>query len=236
MSEPPAGTAGAAWRRGLRDALGLPCVVLTASMMGFGSLARDSGLGLGMALAASAGVWGLPGQVAMAELYAAGAGALTVVLAASLANARFLPMTVSFMPHLRGAVSRRAMFGLAQLISVNSWTAGLRAFPGLAPAQRAPYFCAFALAIMAAGLAGTALGYWAVDRLARPLTLGLIYLNPAYFALLFAGTRGRLGIGALLLGALAGPLFHRLSPDWGLLATGLVAGSAAFVLGRGWRQ
>ena len=67
----------------------------------------------------------------------------------------------------------------------------------------------------------------------------LSYIIPLFFALLFAGSRGRTIILALLLGALAGPLFHLLSPDWGLMATGVIAGSGAFVLARApwwWRS
>ena len=47
-------------------------IVLTG-MMGFGSLAADSHISLWGSLAASAGIWGLPGQIVMAEFYAAGA-------------------------------------------------------------------------------------------------------------------------------------------------------------------
>ena len=54
--------------------------MLLASMTGFGSLANQSGFSLGMALASTAGLWGLPGQVALVELHAAGVGALFQLL------------------------------------------------------------------------------------------------------------------------------------------------------------
>ena len=57
-------------RLALADALGFPALILLASMTGFGSLARESGLGLGVALSATAGIWGLPGQIALAEFHA----------------------------------------------------------------------------------------------------------------------------------------------------------------------
>ena len=95
-------------RRAVLDALGMPSLVLLASMTGFGSLARESALGLEIALLATAGIWGLPGQIALAELYAAGSEILAVVMAVSLANARFLPMAVSFVPLLRPGLARRA--------------------------------------------------------------------------------------------------------------------------------
>jgi len=43
-----------------------------------------------------------------------------------------------------------------------------------------------------------------------------------------ADARHRARILALVVGALAGPPLHLVSPDWGLLATGVLAGSLAF--------
>jgi predicted branched-subunit amino acid permease len=220
-------------RRAALDALTMPSIVLFASMTGFGSLARDSGLTLGVALASTAGVWGLPGQIAFAELYAAGSEALAVVMAVSLANARFLPMAVSFVPLLRAGLRRRVwLFALVQLMSINTWAAGLREFPSLSGPLRRRYYALFSAICMVAALAGTATGFYATGALPRPVTLGLLFLNPLFFALLFAGTRGRTIITALLIGAILGPIFHLVSPDWGLMATGLVAGTAAFGLSR----
>lgn len=222
--------ARAVTRRGILDALGSPAIVLVFSMTGFGSLARESGFDLPMAVAATAAVWGLPGQLAMAELYAAGSSLLAIVLAVSFANARFFPMAVSFLPLLRPGLRGNArLYALVQLLSVNSWAAGLRAFPGMAPALRRHYFTGFALTCIAAGLTGTTMGYLAIGAMPRSVALGLVFMNPVFFAVLFAGTRGRPAIVALLLGAFAGPPLHLVSPDWSLPATGLLAGTAAFL-------
>ncbi len=220
-------------RRALRDALGLPSLILLASMTGFGSLARESGLSLGIALGATAGVWGLPGQLAFAELYAAEAGAFAIGLAVALANARFLPMAVSFLPWVRvGLTHPSRLYAIVQLLSLNSWAAGLRAFPRMAPELRRLYFVVFASVCITSGLVGTALGYFAVGALPRPVALGLIFLNPVFFAMVFAGARGRATLLALGLGAFCGPLAHLLVPDWSLLIAGVVAGSLAFWLSR----
>jgi predicted branched-subunit amino acid permease len=61
------------------------------------------------------------------------------------------------------------------------------------------------------------------------VTLGLVFLNPIYFMLVFvADARHRARILALVVGAVTGPPLHLVSPDWGLLATGVLAGSLAF--------
>ncbi len=217
----------------MRDALGLPALVLFASMTGFGALARESGLGLAPALAATAGIWGLPGQIALAELYAAGGELLAVTLAVSMANARFLPMAVSFLPLLQAGLGRRAwLFALVQLLSVNTWAAGLRVAPGLPGHGRRRYFVVFAAICLSAALIGTAAGYLGGGALPRPVTFGLVFLNPVFFALIFADMRGRATAIALGIGAFLGPPLHLVSPDWGVLATGLIAGTAAFALAR----
>ena len=219
--------------RGLRDALAAPSLVLLFSMMGFGSVAASSGLSLPMALVTTAGVWGLPGQVAMVELYAAGASAAAAIAAASFANARFLPMSVSFLPLMREGVRRRGLLLLlVQLLSINSWAVGQRVFPLIAPRRRWLWFVTFAGICMVAGLAGTALGFYGLGTLPPPVALGLVFLNPLFFAVLLSGTRGRPAVIALLLGALLGPPMHLLSPDWGLLACGLLAGTGAYWLTR----
>ena len=219
------------YRKAIRDALGFPSIMLLASMTGFGSLAKESGLTLGMALSSTAGIWGLPGQVALVEMHAAGVSAVFVILAVSLANARFLPMAVSFIPLMRDGVKRFGwMFALVQLLSINSWAAGLRSFPEIATNLRARYYLLFALICMSAGLAGTAIGYFGIGVMNRAAALGLIFLNPLFFAVLLAGSQARPAIAAMLIGIPLGPILHMLSPDWGLLVTGLLGGSLAFYL------
>src|SRR5436853_6539977 len=94
-------TPAQARRRGVRDALGVPAAVLAAGMIGFGALAFESGLTVLQAMACTAGIWALPGQLVLVELHLAGApGALTVP-GVMLTSARFLPMSISLMPVIR---------------------------------------------------------------------------------------------------------------------------------------
>ena len=52
-----------AFRRGLREAFGMPALVLSSSMVGFGSLARESGIDLIVTILTTLGIYGLPGQI-----------------------------------------------------------------------------------------------------------------------------------------------------------------------------
>ena len=224
-------------RRALADACSFPWLVLLASMTGFGSLARDGGFGLDLALVSTLGIWGLPGQVALVELYSGGAELAAVIMASSLANARFLPMAVVLMPRLRQGLRaglRRsvAVFALAQLMTVNTWAAAMRTSQEFQGADLRLYYLVFSAVCLSAACLGTAVGYFAVGVLPWPVTMGLIFINPLFFAVLFAGFKGRPVVISMVSGALLGPLFHLLEPDYGILMTGVVAGTLAFGLSR----
>ena len=211
----------------------MPVYVVAASMLGFGSLAHDSGLSFGVSVVSTATVWGLPGQVAFAELFAVGAPVLAIVLASSMANLRFLPMSLSLMPLFRA--DRRGWrwrYLLVAMMSVNTWALTLRRGPNLNENQRVPYFTGLSVTCMTAGVLATALGYHLAGTLPFYVTVSLIFLNPMYFIFLFSSIRQRSCILAMMIGAVLGPLFHMISPDWGLPFVGVIAGSAAFLLDR----
>ena len=211
----------------------MPLLVVGSSMVGFGSLARDSGFGWGLSVISTITVWGLPGQVVFAEMFAAGAPVAAIMLASSMANLRFLPMSLSMMPLFRDdRAAWRWRNLLVAMMSVNTWALTVRRGPSLAVDQRAPYFIGLSAACMAAGVAGTALGYHLAGALPFSITVSLIFLNPVYFVFLFAGVRQRKFVLALIIGAVLGPLVHRVSPDWGLVFCGVVAGTAAYWLDR----
>lgn len=226
-----------AFRAGMRDGLGVPAVVLSASFLGFGSLCRESGLSLWLGLASTATGWALPGQIAMVELYAVGASLAVILLAVALTNARLLPMAVVLMPMMRspGAPAWRYYIA-AQFVAVTAWTFSMQRFPHLRREERLPYYLGIALLLWVVTLGATALGYVLADAVPAYVTLGLVFLNPIYFMLIFvAEFRQPERALALVLGAVLGPLLHLASPDWGLLATGLIAGTAAFLMTR-WRE
>lgn len=219
--------------RAIRDALGMPTVVLLASMTAFGSLARESGLTLEMALASTLGVFALPGQIVFVEMQAAGGEVVALILAVSFANARFLPMAISILPLLRvGLVRSGWLYLYAHMLSAQSWAYCRRVFPQLPAEGRRPYFLAFAISILTISLCGTALGFILTAALPRPLALGLVLVNPLFLLLLLVDSRSRPVIFALIGGIILGPTIHPLAPDWGLLATGLVAGTGGFVADR----
>ncbi|MFI4989210.1 MAG: AzlC family ABC transporter permease [Alphaproteobacteria bacterium] len=219
---------------GLREAFGLPALTLTASYLGFGSLVHSTGLGFVPGLATTFGMWALPGQVALVELYGAGASFLVIAATVALTNARFLPMTVVLMPHLRtGHAPRWVFYAVAHLVAVTSWVFAMQRCPQLAEEKRLPYFFGLTFVLWLGCFAGTAGGFVLAGGLPHVVSLGLVFLNPLYFMLIFAADlRERARLYSLAVGAVLGPLFHLLSPEWGLPLTGIVAGTLAFALDR----
>ena len=64
------------------------------------------------------------------------------------------------------------------------------------------------------------------------MMIGLAIVNPVYFTCMMIGAIKNRSIGlSVLLGAILGPLFFLVSPEWSILYGGLLAGTLAFFLG-----
>jgi len=227
------GGTGEVMRKALYDAFSLPAFILLFTMMGFGSLARGAGFGAEMAALATVLIWGLPGQLAMVELTATGQGLVAIVCACSLANARFLPMVVSFVPAMsRARASLSGMLLDAQLLSINSWAMCLRRFPEIEPRFRRRYYLTFASSILLAAVAGTLMGYHGAVLLPASILLGLIFISPLFFALVLAAVPGRAERLSMLIGCVTIPAAHILLPSVDLLITGIIGGSLGFAAGK----
>lgn len=224
---------GRIFQKAILDSLSLPVFILLTTMMGFGSLAQSVGFSPEMSALATALIWGLPGQLAMVEMTATGQELVAIIFACSLANARFFPMVVSFIPSMtRNRTSFPKLVLYAQLLSINSWAVCLRKFPEIDPGYRQLYFIVFAISILTAAIAGTLLGYYASAVLPDAFVLGLIFLSPLFFALILSAVPGAGERASLFLGCLVVPLVHRYFPSVDLLITGVVGGSLGYYLGR----
>ena len=223
----------AAFLAGMREGAGMPTVMVTSAMLGFGSLARDSGLTLDITVALSVGIWGLPGQVAMAELWAMGAPWLAIVLTSSMGNMRFMPMALLTVPWFRGDGRRGwTRYVAAQVISINIWTVFMRRAPVIPAPRRFPYYMGVSTICMIGGTIGTIAGFILAGTMPPAVTIALVFMNPAYFMFVFSSVRQRNTIIAVILGAFTGPLLHQVTPNWSVPLTGLLAGTAAFMLDR----
>ena len=221
-----------ALHRGIRDSVGAPVLLLFASYLGFGSLVHSSDLSLFAGLFSTISTFALPGQIVVVELYATGATLTVIAIAVALTNVRLLPMTLSLIPHL-GHVAPWKRYGVAHMIAVTGWVQALGIFGRLPVAERLPYYVGFSGMLIVSTLVGTTIGFLLADAVPTAVSLGLVFVNPLYFALVLSrNLTVRTHAWAMALGALLGPGLHLASPNWGLLATGLIAGTAGFLIGQ----
>ena len=62
--------------------------------------------------------------------------------------------------------------------------------------------------------------------------IGLAIINPIYFTCMMVGAMKTIKISlSIILGAILGPAFYFISPEWCILFGGIVAGTIAFFIG-----
>jgi hypothetical protein len=219
---------------GLRDCLVAPGWGAFAAMAGFGAIAGQADVSLSVAWTLLFGLWSMPGQVAYLELHDTGIGPIALIGAVTVANIRMLPLTIASIPLLRdGGGVRPADFLLAQLNSVTAYVQ-LADMAERIPdrPRRARHFLGFCVGTLILTGPATAIGY----VLARSLPIiplqAMVFLAPLY-VLLLAGRSGKANvIISVAAGALLVPIAHLVSPAWGIVGGGTLAGSIAFLVTR----
>jgi 4-azaleucine resistance transporter AzlC len=185
----------ASFREGVRKGVpyALAAFLLSAS---FGVLARAAGMPAAAAIAMSLVVFAGSAQFAAISILAAGGGLGAAVLAATMMNARFLPMGIALAPSLPGGPLKRAAQG--QTVVDASWALANRGDGTfdrwLLFGTTAPQYVTWA--------AGTVAGVLLGGVLPDAHDLGLDAIFPAFFlALLLAELRRPGGREAAVLGA-----------------------------------
>ena len=235
---PPRDVQREARAAGARDAFGIPAAVLSAGMVGFGALVYASGLDIWIAIACTAGLWALPGQVVLVEMHVAGAPGVATIIAVMLTAVRFLPMTLTVMPLVRDENVRNGkLYATVQFVATSSWAWAVQRLPDMPREVRLSYFIGFGGMCWAVSVVGAAIGFYLAGSFPPLLRLGFIFLNPVYLVVLLLGdARTALAFVSLACGAIAGPLLHIAYPEWSVLLTGLIAGTTAYFIQRAWRR
>ena len=224
---------GQVLRRGIGDAVNIPGFALGSTMMGFSVIAKEAGLNFWMVLATTASVWGLPGQVAFAGLYATGASLLLIFVAVALANMRMMLMVISGADILRLRdlnlpLWRRVL--VMHFLAITSWTQISYMQERYSSDQLLTYYTGFSLTIFAFGMTGTTIGFFFDDLIPPEILRIVIFVTPIYILLLIINARQTVNRIALVIGASLCPLFYLWIGNWSVLVSGLVGGTLAILI------
>jgi len=234
----PAWAAGAtrpqAFLRGFVVMVETPGLVLFASALGFGALARDSGFELGHAVFLTAVFYALPGQVLLVDQFARGSAILAAAFAVSLTGIRLFPMTVTLIPLVRDDRSPRWLTLLvAHYVAVTAWVEAQRRLLPLPAHLRLLHFLGLGSALLCNTTAGTVLGFLLVGGVSAVVSAAFLFMTPLYFLTsLVATSRTAADRLAVMFGLALGPPLFLLLPGFDLLAAGVIGGTLAHRLGK----
>jgi len=181
-AEPASDSPSVTWsalREGIRDAAGLPALMLMASLVGVGGLARDIGYPLGAGVLSTVLIWAAPGQMVLFGTIASGAALPAVAVAVSLSSVRFLPMTMALLPLMRRpGTPTWVLLLISHYVAITAWVHSMRVMPDMAPERRIPYFFGFANTVLVAAALATGAGYYLIGQLPAALAAGLLLTSP----------------------------------------------------------
>jgi len=169
----------------------------------------------------------------MAESFLVGASLINIFLAVWLVNARLYPMTVSLMPLLLHKSQPRWKYYLScHFIAVSAWLIMKSNYQSIEKKYRIDFWMGIGTGTWSIAIVSTIIGFLVSDYLNKDMMIGLAIVNPVYFACMMVGAMKSLQINlSIILGAILGPLFFFVSPEWSILYGGVLAGTLAYFVG-----
>jgi predicted branched-subunit amino acid permease len=221
------------WRGARTACLSPLAIVLWSSYVGFGGLLHDVGFPLGAGVFATLAIWALPAQLLLVGGFVAGTATLAIAFAVGLSSMRMLPLVVSILPYLRGHSRIGTQLLAAHFVAVSGWVEGMRHLPALPAAVRMPFFFGLGSTFVGGSAVASIIGFYLAGSLPRPLALGLLFLTPISFLLaLMRNARDRVDHLSLAFGLALAPVMALYAGTLDLLWTGILGGSAAFLVHR----
>ena len=148
-------------------------------------------------------------------------------------NARLYPMTVSLMPLLLHKSQPRWKYYLScHFIAVSAWLIMKSNYQSIEKKYRIDFWMGIGTGTWSIAIVSTIIGFLVSDYLNKDMMIGLAIVNPVYFACMMVGAMKSLQINlSVILGAILGPLFFFVSPEWSILYGGVLAGTIAYFVG-----
>jgi len=210
-----------------------PAIALACSFIAIGALLKNIGFNVKETILSTFLTYALPGQLVMAESFLIGASLINIFLAVWLVNARLYPMTISLMPLLKEEGQPEWKYYLScHFLSVSSWLIMKDKIQTVEQKNRIDFWIGIGTGTWTTAIVATVAGYFLSDYLNKDMMIGLAIVNPVYFACMMFGAMKNKSISiAVILGAVLGPIFFIISPEWSILFGGIIAGSISFLVG-----
>ena len=213
--------------------VGSPAIALGASFVAIGALLKNLGFSIQESIFSTFLTYALPGSLVMAESFLVGASLINIFLAVWLVNTRLYPMTVSLMPLLLHKSQPRWKYYLScHFIAVSAWLIMKSNYQSIEKKHRIDFWIGIGTGTWSIAIASTIIGFLASDYLSKDMMIGLAIVNPVYFTCMMVGAMKSLQISlSIILGAILGPAFFFISPEWSILYGGALAGTIAYFVG-----
>ena len=210
-----------------------PAIALGCCFVAIGALLKNLGFNIQESIFSTLLIYALPGSLVMAESLLVGASLLNIFLAVWLVNARLYPMTVSLMPLLMHKSQPRWKYYLScHFIAVSAWLIMKSRYQSVEKKYRIDFWIGIGTATWSVAILGTLIGFLSADFLNKDMMIGLAIVNPVYFMCMMVGAMKTIQVSlSVILGAILGPLFFFISPEWSILYGGFSAGTIAFFIG-----
>ena len=210
-----------------------PGIALGASFIAIGALLKNIGFTIQESIFSSFLIYALPGSLVLAESMIISASLLNIFLAVWLVNARLYPMTVSLMPLVIDKNQPRWKYYLScHFVAVSSWLIMKSNYKKIDKKYRIDFWIGIGTATWLIAIFATIIGYFSANFLNKDMMIGLAIVNPIYFLCAMVGVMKSKSITfAIILGAIFGPVFYFISPEWCILFGGVIAGTIAFIIG-----
>jgi predicted branched-subunit amino acid permease len=210
-----------------------PAIALGCCFVAIGALLKNLGFNIQESIFSTLLIYALPGSLVMAESLLIGASLLNIFLAVWLVNARLYPMTVSLMPLLMHNSQPRWKYYLScHFIAVSAWLIMKSRYQSVEKKHRIDFWIGIGTATWSVAILGTLIGFLSADFLNKDMMIGLAIVNPVYFMCMMVGAMKTIQVSlSVILGAILGPLFFFISPEWSILYGGFSAGTIAFFIG-----
>ena len=210
-----------------------PAFALFCCMIAIGALFKNIGFNIQESFFSTFLTYALPGSLVMAESLIIGAPLLNIFIAVWLVNARLYPMTVSLMPLLIHESQPRWKYYLScHFVAVSAWLIMKSNYQNVNKENRIDYWIGVGTATWSIAIIGTIIGFITSDYLNKDIMIALAIINPVYFMCMMIGAMKTVQISSsIILGAILGPAFYFITPEWCILFGGFFAGTVGYFLG-----